>query len=1454
MSPVSLGSDNQRNPVEVLAEEFVERQRQGEHPSLEEYIQRFPDLAGEIRDLFPALVMVERLKPGGDEIPCCGEGQPAGRAQHLGEPTGRLGDYRILREVGRGGMGVVYEAVQESLGRHVALKVLPGDGRLSPAQIERFRLEARSAARLHHGNIVPVHGVGEYQGVHYYAVQFIQGHGLDAILDDLRRLRGLAAGSEEPCRDDGSATVRAGRTGSLALACSLLAGASEKAEALAGRTDALAPTLRAIRSDDPSPARSTADTVLPPCPELATANRGAASMMADISTLSLATESQFYRSVARIGIQVADALGYAHQQGVLHRDIKPSNLLLDVTGHVWVTDFGLAKVEGSDGPTRTGDIVGTVRYMAPERFDGWSDRRSDVYSLGATLYELLTLHPMFPGLAHAELIEKVLHDAPDWPRRLDPKIPRDLETIVWKAIAKEPGDRYPSPRALCDDLQRFLEDRPILARRSTSVEQIWRWCRRNLLLAAALATAAAAIVMLAIVSTAMAWKFRVQRDYVRQAETRTRENLFQALAAQARATRFSRQKGQRFDSLAALGQAAAIARELELPPESFDRLRVEAIACLALPDLKPAGRVIARPPGIYLANFDPTMTPYALRFKDGTIQVRRVADDHEVARFEARGDREVFFLNFSPDGRYLLTTHFPGYGLTAWDVERHTVQVNEAGLVHAAQFSPDSRRLALVKQDRARGVSELLIDDLATGQPSRRWRLSGPGNLAFRPDGSQIAVMDNASKPPACRIRETETGRPIRTISLPMQGGWVAWSPDGTTLAIATSDNKIHLWDAATGVRKAAFDSHTHGGLRTAFHPAGTLLASHGWENRVWLWDPVLGQPWLSLSSDPFPEFSQDGDLVIALEDTLTPYQVDPAREYRSLAHPASRPIQYGAPFIRHDGRLLAVGTSLGVALWDLARGVELAFLPIGYASWSKLEPSGDLLTSGPIGVWRWPIHLDLDRGEFRIGPPCQLPLPAKTFGIDQDRSGRIVALAAESVAHVLTPEQASDIGPLDDCRSVAVSPDGAWLATGSHGKASAQVWRLSDATRVSDLAIEGLIAVVFSPDGKWLITSPPPCRLWAVGTWREARRISGSRGLGFSPDGRLVLVVDVSRALGLIATETGRTLARLESPDLHNVVAAGFSPDGSRLVVTTNDGPAVHVWDLRAIRRRLVGLGLDWDAPSFSDDDPADPTSPPLPPLQLDLGPLAGDAEHFTEPPESLIQRYTARLETDPNDAESYHHRAHALIQLQRLQEGIEDWTQAIRLRPADPHLRVSRAKVHASLGRYEPAITDLEAALALKPDQPLVRDLLAFCCNNRAWELATGPESQRDLGRALVLSRRAADLYPRQAMFLNTLGVVHYRAGRYAEAIAILEQSLAAGRGQSAGFYLFFLAIAHHRLGHRDQARACFDQAVCWLRDSRNLTEQSAQELTAFRGEAEAVLAGPGGELPANVFAELQ
>ena len=279
--------------------------------------------------------------------------------------------------------------------------------------------------------------------------------------------------------------------------------------------------------------------------------------------------------------------------------------------------------------------------------------------------------------------------------------------------------------------------------------------------------------------------------------------------------------------------------------------------------------------------------------------------------------------------------------------------------------------------------------------------------------------------------------------------------------------------------------------------------------------------------------------------------------------------------------------------------------------------------------------------------------------------------------------------------------------------------------------------------------------------------------------------------------------------------------------------------------------MGLNWDAPAFPEGDAASPDLPPLPPFKVDYGPLAGHLEHLSERPEPLVERYSARIKQDPSDFDAYHHRAHALWQLNRLAAAIDDLSQAIRLRPDDAHLLHLRAQVYArGLRKLEPAIADLEAALVRAPSRPQVRELLAECCNNHAWVLAAGHPSHQDIDRALKLSLRAVELAPGQQVYLNTRGVVLYRAGQYAEAVTTLEKSLKAGQGQFDGFDLFFQAMAHHRLGHREEARRCLDRAIEWMGHPGPLAADQAKELAAFRAEAESVLAGPTGELPDDVF----
>lgn len=418
-------NNTERDPLEILAGEYMDQLRQGRAPSIEDYATRHPDLADEIRELFPTIAITERLKVRQAR-------SDDGRATLGPTRLERLGDFRIIREIGRGGMGVVFEAEQESLGRRVAVKVLPRQVLLDEKHLKRFEREARIAANLHHTNIVEVFGVGEQDGFHYYVMQYIEGVGLDTVIPLVAQM-----------------TVKPGAATAT------------------------------------TPGNALAETV---ARQLLRGQQGGRGL-------------QYWQNVARIGLQAADALSYAHKLGTLHRDIKPANLLLDAHGTVWLADFGLAKGTQSEDISLSNDIVGTVRYMAPEQFRGNTDSRSDVYSLGLTLYELLALRPAYGETSHSRLIQRITEGSPSAPSLSDNEIPRDLETIILKATSHDVGQRYQSAEEMAEDLRRFLEDRPIRARRSSPAERLGRWCRRNRTLAGLTGTTLFLLVTVAVVAS-----------------------------------------------------------------------------------------------------------------------------------------------------------------------------------------------------------------------------------------------------------------------------------------------------------------------------------------------------------------------------------------------------------------------------------------------------------------------------------------------------------------------------------------------------------------------------------------------------------------------------------------------------------------------------------------------------------------------------------------------------------------------------------------------------------------------------------------------------------------------------------------------------------------------------------------------------------------------------------------
>jgi serine/threonine protein kinase len=442
-----VAREDRRNQVLL---DYVEALEGGREPDRDRLLAEHPDLQPDLEAFLAGHDEMTRLtapiraasRGGGRALV---DGVPAEPEEQRLTGLGELGDFRLLREVGRGGMGVVYEAEQISLRRRVALKVLPFAAAIDPRRLQRFKTEALAAAHVQHEKIVPVHAVGCERGVHYYAMQFIDGQSLAALIDGMRN---------GPNAQDNSAIGTDPATGPSALCLT----------------------------------------------------ESATSAATAISRERSADSRRYFDRMAGLGRQAALALEHAHQAGIVHRDVKPGNLLLDLRGQLWVTDFGLAQVTGDAGLTVTGEMLGTVRYASPEQVlagRGIIDHRSDVYSLGATLYELLTLRPPFDARDRISLIRQIADDEPASPRALDASIPAELETIALKALRKEPADRYATAQQMADDLQRFLDGRPILARPPTVSERLRTWSRRHPALVGSGIVALILVTVASLVSTAL---------------------------------------------------------------------------------------------------------------------------------------------------------------------------------------------------------------------------------------------------------------------------------------------------------------------------------------------------------------------------------------------------------------------------------------------------------------------------------------------------------------------------------------------------------------------------------------------------------------------------------------------------------------------------------------------------------------------------------------------------------------------------------------------------------------------------------------------------------------------------------------------------------------------------------------------------------------------------------------
>jgi WD40 repeat protein/serine/threonine protein kinase len=1428
-------SSGQRGPVELLADEFLARRKRGEKPTIKEYCDRHPDLADEIRDVFEAVLMVEDLKPGSSNV----SGSVGESLNVNGKRLEQVGDYRILGEIGRGGMGVVYEAEQQALGRRVALKVMPrtsaGDG---SAQV-RFQHEAKAAARMHHTNIVPVFDVGS-DGEHlYYAMQLIHGQGLDLVIDDLRRLRAQSTAAPTDKAADQS------------IAASLVAGRFERENLAAPGPDDAGATA-AFEGSAPSSAMLPGQSEMP----TATSDR-----------------RSYFRSVAQIGVQTASALSYAHGRGIIHRDIKPANLLLDTTGNVWVTDFGLAKT-GDSAMTHTGDILGTVRYMSPERFRGQCDVRADVYALGMTLYELLTLKAAYSSGDRLKLIELIRQTEAASPRSLDARIPRDLETIVLKAIEKDPKQRYHSADEMAEDLQRFVNDEPIKARPTGSAERFGRWCRRNPGLASALSAAALFLVLGTLVSSLLAAHAlqearRADREAAgaRESERSAKDNeqlakdneqFAKEAAEQAREAKEWSER-RYFASEMKLASLDAEAGQMGLAQK---RLREQEPQGPGAPDLRSfewyylqrLGRQDLRTLKGHTAQvsdvaYSPDGRRLASAGQDQTVRVWDATTGQEMLTLKHKGG--VSGVAYSPDGRRLATAGGRDLTVKVWDADTGQEILTLKGHTMAVQrvaYSPDGRRLASAGHDLT-----VKIWDASNGQVLHT--LKGHTNrvydVAYSPDGRRLASV---SADFTVKVWDAGTGQELLTLKgHTHELSRVAYSPDGRRLASAGGDQTVRVWDATTGQELLVFRGHPAWIAGLAYSPDGRRLASAGQDQTVRVWDATTGQVIRMLTGHPDwvhgVAYSPDGRCLAAAGGDQTVRVWDATTSAEPLTfqgHIAKVENMAYSP----DGRRLASGSADGtVKVWDSTTGQEILTLKghRGEVAGVAYSPDGRRLASSSVDrtVREW----DADTGqELRTLKGHTHEVTGVAYSPDGRRLASCDRAGGVKVWDAATGRELfSLLAHRFGVAGVVYSPDGRRLAAAGVFDQTVKVWDASTGQEI--LTIKGhthqVYRLAYSPDGRRLasVSWDQTVRVWDASTGRELRKLQGHAGgvtdVAYSPDGLRLASASVDRTVKVWDVDTGQELLTLKG-HRDRLTRVAFSPDGRRLATASNDG-TLMVWDGSALTPQMRDEREARGLVQF-----------------LFARPLPAD-------------EVAAAIRRDPTITEAVRQRA--LVWVGPFRQN-QVRAEAAPLVKALFGKLLLRPDVLAAI-RAEARLSESVRQEALNLAETYPEN--ARTLYNVSWGVVRRPGAEAAAyQRALRQAEASCWLAPDDATYLTTLGVACYRAGNYPEALQALTRSnlshalrnwswaesagahtvaaVAAGTGEAGPFTalgwfiggtiryihptdLAFLAMAQYQLGDREEART----TLGWLREVMEAPQWASNaEAQGFLREAETLING--------------
>ncbi len=1181
---------------------------------------RFPGHAEALRDILPALRQLAALGLASSAGPAGAE-----RATSLAFESGRrLGDFRLIREMGRGGMGIVFEALQPSLGRRVAVKILPTAAVLDARALRRFQIEAQVAACFQHPHIVPVYAVELDHGVPYYAMQLVEGKSLADLIATLGRL--VASGDP----------TRPGETGGEAM-------------------DPLLSGLLHDRFDHPSDAAggnrvgSGAEIVAEKTESAQTPPSGRLSGV--LAGRGIRAPS-YFRAVARLGVQAAEALEYAHGQGILHRDIKPANLLIDRRGCLWVTDFGLARLPSDSGLTLTGELVGTVRYMSPEQARGEPsliDRRTDIYSLGATLYELLTLRPAYGGSSPPETLRRIAESDPEPVRMRNPSVPTDLVTVVAKAMARDPSSRYLTAQHLADDLNRFLAGRTVAARPTSAWVRALKTARRRpgltslFLLVQVLV---AAIVVLGL------WSYR---RIGREAEgaRRLAESESRARAASQRTS-----AALALDRGLTLADGHQVARGLlwmlrgleTAPPQADDLRRVAATNLVAWGEhmasprhivssagplsafgLSPDGRIVALggDDGMLILwdadtgrRIESARTAHvkvgSIRFHPegrilATVGREGSAQLWDVRPLRPRGDpipmatRVVNRMGFDPTGRAFLTTGAEGSVLFL-DVQTgrpsgprlDTRDLMGTSLLGVA-FRPDGRRMITFGRDGGR------FWDAITGRVLSESSRQGVGiaTATFSPDGSRVATAENGEAEGQIRVWNSDDGRLVAE-SPRFAGGFfvLAFHPDGRTIAASGRDGIARLFDAATGqVRGRPMSEGGHVN-DLAYSPDGRLLATGSDDGTVWMFDPATGRPLGTTPDHGGPLigliFRPDGrELVTASRDgSARVWDIaavaDPGRAIplASVAVTAE---------LSPDGRLLAIDGVDGAArVFDIATGRPV--LPPLLHAWGRVRlarfsPDGRRLATGGddavVRIW-----------DVATGAPVGQPLPQPSWPLNAQFSPdgrRLLVGHTAGTARLWDVASSRPIGPLlrhpvlhgHEIANVAFDATGRIAMSGSvltdGSEADVGFWDsetgrpLAPFARFSESVIQ--MVVGRGPHGPLYVVEGGRVHTLDLGSLREVRPPIGQRieAVALLPGGTKLLAGRSDKAAQLLDVATGQPIGPIMEHD-EPVRAVAVSPDGTTLL--TLAGQRLHFW-LATTGKRLgpprVHRGL---APRDARDD----------------------------------------------------------------------------------------------------------------------------------------------------------------------------------------------------------------------------------------------------------------------------